>query len=140
MVRLAQVLLVCAGLVAMHQMGGAGHQMGGAGHQMGGAGHQMGGAGHQMGQPPLTRSLAYGITAAAHDMDALRATLPGAMTGSEATCVAVLLTVLVLTTRRRAAAAAPRPTVVVAGTRPGGPPLGRGPPRLLLARLCVLRT
>ena len=55
-------------------------------------------------------------------------------------CLAVLLTALLLQRRDRSGPALPARTdevpVVVAGTRPPG----RGPPGLLLTRLCVLRT
>ena len=64
----------------------------------------------------------------------------GPVSGAEATCVAVLLGLLVLAARTVTGLNAAVPTASLPGSGHGTVALGRGPPRLLLAKICVLRT
>lgn len=64
----------------------------------------------------------------------------GPVSGAEATCVAVLLGLLVLAARTVTGLNAAVPGALLPGSGHGAVALGRGPPRLLLAKICVLRT
>lgn len=134
-------LLVLAGLVAMHHLAGGGHMA---------ATHALG-LGHRQPAGPMAMSTATSpaqvtlVGAATQPPAARPPTLRTAWSASSAgsspmsgLCLAVLLTalaVLFLAVGRRAA----RPSTGGRGASPVASALGRGPPRLLLARLCVLR-
>jgi len=64
----------------------------------------------------------------------------GATGAGEATCVAVLLGLLALAVRAAVVLADPQRRPVRPRSAYSSVPLGRGPPRALLARICVLRT
>lgn len=134
LLRLVQVALVCLGLVAMHQMGGGDHRM-----PQPVAGHGLGvGAAHAMAvdstQPP---ALAGAVIVAGELMIPASA---GRSIGAGSVCLAVLLGLLLLAARRLTVAAREVPGTAVPGISHCSVPLGRGPPRLLLAKLCILRT
>lgn len=57
-----------------------------------------------------------------------------------AVCIAVLAAAALLLRRAAVDSALAQPAVSPRVPRPSGVPPGRGPPRLLLAQLCVLRT
>lgn len=60
--------------------------------------------------------------------------------GHAALCLAVLLGLLGLASSRLSGTVSPRDHAARTPLHHGSAPLGRGPPRLLLAKLCVLRT
>lgn len=142
------------GLVAMHQMAGGAHRMAAA-------------AAPAPGTTVMTASdtapmASMGLVAPVPDQDRSEAVpLPTAgpvtgpasraaalllapahavATGTAALCLAVLLGLLVVATLRSTGSRRPRVGAAPVAARPDSAPLGRGPPRLLLARLCVLRT
>lgn len=154
--RVLAVLVLCSGIVLMHQMGGPGHRM---------VEPDVLGAPAVAGAPA---GPAFGATGRVAVVDtgtaaASAVPMPDAMTGDPrdavtrvshasvavsaphllsagATCVAVLMALLLLAARRWADA-----DTMPSGAgrvRPGHgtSPLGRGPPRALLAQICVLRT
>ena len=125
--RLVQVLLLCVGLVAMHQMGHGAHSM-----VMPAAGAPAVSSHGAMTDAPATL-----IELAATSGDRLAT---GPVSGAEATCVAVLLGLLVLAARTVTGLNAAVPAASLPGSGHGTVALGRGPPRLLLAKICVLRT
>lgn len=139
--------LVVLGLVAMHQLGGGLHTAHAAPVHTASAHGAPPPAGHHA-QPELSATPHPPGPSAAPSAphSAAAADRPGAASWSAASatdsavlvCLAVLLAGLLLTlsrTGRRATAA----RTCSPGAAPATAPLGRGPPRLLLARLCVLR-
>lgn len=111
--------------------------------------HQMGHGAHSMVMPAagapavsphsaMTDTPAALIEMAAASGDRLAAT--GPVSGAEATCVAVLLGLLVLAARTVTGLNAAVSAASLPGSGHGAVALGRGPPRLLLAKICVLRT
>ncbi len=134
-IRLVTVVLLCLGLVAMHQAGGGHHQVVGpttaaapgmpAATMRGDALAQVAGpVGHlrraaDQGLPVLTAAMAHPAAGG---------------------CLAVLLALLVLGLRGTRLLLPPASPAGLLPPRHGTGPLGRGPPRLLLAQLCVLRT
>ena len=125
--RLVQGLLLCVGLVAMHQMGHGAHSM-----VMPAAGAPAVSPHSAMADTPAGL-----IEMAAASGDRLAT---GPVSGAEATCVAVLLGLLVLAARTVTGLDAAVPAASLPGSGHGTVALGRGPPRLLLAKICVLRT
>lgn len=145
--RLVSVLALVLGVVAMHGLVGAGH----AGHLAGPglvARDHAGSGGHDAGADGATLAAHLWTTdlsatgPASTDLSAAVLRHPGAsLAVAGGLCVAVLLAALALLHRRRGYALdlLRPPTVVGPGTARTSPPR-RGPPRLLLAELCVLRT
>lgn len=140
---LVQVLLVCVGLVTMHQMGGSTHRM------------AMPEASGQVQAAPVAHlamaapaEIVAGIPGVFTDQvgvaqlgaTQLGAAQLGATGAGEATCVAVLLGLLALAVRAAVVLADPQRRPVRPRSAYSSVPLGRGPPRALLARICVLRT
>lgn len=145
------VLLVLAGVVAMHALGSGSHMA------MAGAP----GAARQPsvsvpgGEPPAVALMAMSaispaqggagsrtatVSAQVHAAAASSSAAAGFGSGTEAACVAVLLG-LVLLAARAAVALSKAPQAPAAGSAGhSSTRAGRGPPRDLLARICVLRT
>lgn len=140
LLRLVQALLVVVGVVAMHQMGGGTHRMDMPALHLTAvaAGQGMSPAEHDVDGPVLpTRSaLAEAAVSVGH-----AAVVPvGGARSAQAVCVAVLLGLFALLTRAQTTACRRPSGTSASGTSHSSAPLGRGPPRLLLAKLCVLRT
>lgn len=121
------VLALLLGVLAMHAVGGAGHEAEHASPRSGPAGHAMAGA-----DPMGAGQAGPGSTAD------VPATGSGAMV--MALCLAVLVGGVLLLGRLPARAPLPVDPHRPPGARVSTARRGRGPPRLLLAELCVLRT
>lgn len=142
LLRLVGVLVVLVGLIAMHQLAGGPHRMptavqgahsavpAGPAHEMAGghlAGHVVG---HVVGAAPAPLPVV--LRPALH--------VPAADAGhGMATCLAVLVGLLVVVTGRGVRPVPAAAVRLLDRSRRTSPP-GRGPPRALLAQLCVLRT
>lgn len=135
-------LLVVVGLVAMHHLAGGGHLSAHAAEP----GHPQVPPGMAMSQATAAGPALPVDHADSADGTALAATTPSrpswsaALPGNPMTglCLAVLLAGLALLVLAAGHRVTPARTGA-RGRRPVASPLGRGPPRLLLARLCVLR-
>ena len=137
------VLMVLAGVLAMHALGGGSHMTMASAAEAGSQGAPSVVAGGptasvatamagmtpaQVAAPTRTDRAAAPLAAATH-----------AAAGVGAACVAVLVA-LALVVVHAAAGAAPAPHAPAGSTGHSSAPLGRGPPRELLAQICVLRT
>lgn len=147
--RVGGVLLVLLGVLAMHAVAGGSHM---AGMIRPAPAAVPPGASAAVGQPTGRDAMP---TSAAHAATALQSVdlageHPGVAaaaaagvtsgTGVGSACVAVLFGLLLLAARTAAVTARPAAVPALRGPRHGSAPLGRGPPRQLLAQLCVLRT
>lgn len=123
------VLLLIVGVLAMHGLVSTGH----AAHRSS-TSMSMAAAADVLAMPP----------ASAHDVPAALAKsgdagLPEVVVGAVGLCLVVLLGVLLLPRARRGWSVS-QPFRLTTATAVRTTPPGRGPPRLLLAQLCVLRT
>lgn len=126
---------VCAGVLAMHHLAGGGHA---ASHSSAAAlAH---GAPSGEGMPPMTD--AAGVDQSDWtDSGAQLASSDGLKVAAGACALALLSGLIVLVANGAGSWLARRGnTGTVLHIRTGGPRPGRGPPRDLLAQLCVLRT
>ena len=138
--RLVQVLLVVAGIVAMHQMGGGTHRMDMPALHPKALAAQTGMSSMEHDVDAAALPTRWALTAAAVSVGHTAVAPVGASGSAPAVCVAVLLGLFALLARARPTACGRPSGTSASGTAHSSAPLGRGPPRLLLARLCVLRT
>lgn len=131
---------VCAGILAMHHLAGGGHA---ASHMSATAPAHSTPADRDM---PAMRMLTATEPAAAEQSDP-GASAPRLMTSegpeaATAACILALLTGLVVLAAHSGGSwwARRESSQTLLQVRTGGPRPGRGPPRDLLAQLCVLRT
>ena len=136
-------LALIAGLVAMHHLAGGGH-----------AGHAVLATPLVDAAPlhaaPLHAAPLHAVSAAPHDVPSpplptqpegvASALWPGGSPLPVGPCVAVLLVLVALLLTRRSSGRSTPPLRRLGRPATGSAPPGRGPPRLLLAQLCVLRT
>ena len=123
------VLLLVLGIVAMHDLGG------GRSHHAGPpatAGEMTGSMADTAPSAPAT-DVARGQTQ-------VQSALPEMPSHVMAMCLAILLGVVVVAVRRHLIGSTTTARVTLLAARRVSRPLGRGPPRDLLAQLCILRT
>lgn len=131
------VLLLVLGLVAMHNMGG------GTSHVMATPSGPHAAAqaiGEQPAVTPLATTHVTLPTVTTHPVDTVASVLDHAPSHAMAMCLAILLGLLVPRVRQHLLGVTVAPVGVGLLVRARSLPLGRGPPRSLLARLCILRT
>lgn len=133
--RILTVVVLALGIIAMHQLGGGSH----AGHGAATATATDGAVAMPTGSMPGAEMAAPapGVSASSAVLTAARDHRLGAI-GLACLGILPVLLALALPAIRSGIAASDRPRRGVLGGRTSPP--GRGPPRTLLAQLCVLRT
>lgn len=132
--------MVCAGIIGMHQLAGGNHHAGSgvttSNSPVAAAAHPGMATEDLMASDPAPGSMSPASLATTYAQS-----VDESMGGLGGACMTVLLAGLLVLAARTAGWTAQRELSTATGpARTGGPRPGRGPPRDLLAQLCVLRT